>query len=275
MHVPAVERCWPDSAAGEDLATLQRRRPLTHCMMTHVTAAFAANVLLALGASPAMVIAEDEAPSFAADVDALLVNLGTLTPPAARAMTGAVAAVRTAGRPWVLDPVGAGTIPNRRQFALTLVAQRPAVIRGNGSEILSLAAAVPGGRGVDSTASAAAAVEAARSLATSSGAVVAVSGAVDYLTDGKTTFAVAGGHPLMARITGSGCALGATIAALLGAGCPPLRAATTASLLFAEAGRRAGRLASGTASFAVAFVDALGLLAAGGASAVGRAEAAG
>jgi hydroxyethylthiazole kinase len=48
-------------------------------MTNDVVQTFTANVLLALGASPAMVIEAEEAEQFAAIADALLVNVGTLT----------------------------------------------------------------------------------------------------------------------------------------------------------------------------------------------------
>ena len=48
-----------------------RHSPLVHCMTNDVVQTFTANVLLAIGASPAMVIDPDEASQFAAIADAL------------------------------------------------------------------------------------------------------------------------------------------------------------------------------------------------------------
>ena len=93
---------------------------------------------------------------------------------------------------------------------------RPAIIRGNASEIMSLAgAAGAGGKGVDSTASSDAALIAARGLARKTGAVVAVTGATDYVTDGTLLIAIDGGDALMPLSTALGCALSATIGRLL------------------------------------------------------------
>lgn len=64
--------------------------PLTHCMTNEVVQSFTANTLLALGASPAMVIEPEEASRFAAIASALLVNVGTLTRERAAAMRAAV-----------------------------------------------------------------------------------------------------------------------------------------------------------------------------------------
>lgn len=255
-----LKRIWPHPDIQADLAALRRRVPLTHCLTNTVASGFTANVLLAAGASPAMVIAVEEAGAFAAVADSVLINTGTITKASAAAMDCAAAAAAQAGRPWVLDPVAAGVLPWRTGIAASLLRHRPAVIRGNASEILALAGADGGGRGVDSTASSADALSAAQELAARTGAVVAVSGAVDYVTDGAEVVEIAGGDPLMTRVVGTGCALGALIAAFLGAGAAPIRAAVAASAVFARAGEQAAAWARGPGSFAPAFLDELWLL---------------
>jgi len=172
------------------LAAVRARRPLVHNLTSAVVANFTANALLALGAAPAMVESPDEVAAFAASADALVVNLGTLTPGRAAVMRMAVAAASTAGRPWAVDPVGAGAIASRTEFAQELCRLRPTAIRGNASEILGLAGEAGGGRGVDTGASSDAAIVAARRLADATGAVVAVTGQVDYVTDGAGVVAL-------------------------------------------------------------------------------------
>lgn len=252
-----INRDWTHPEVLADLATLRHQSPLVHCMTNVVVTGFTANVLLAIGASPAMIIAEEETAEFAAMAHALLINIGTLTQDMARAMLLAVNAANRAGHPWVLDPVAAGVLAFRTRFARQLLEQHPAIIRGNASEILAMSGTQGGGKGVDSTATSHAAIEAAQALSKSSGAVVAVSGATDYVTDGDEVIEVTGGDPIMTRVTGTGCSLGATMAAFLGAGVPPLRAATAASAIYARAGEDAGRQGHGTGSFACAFLDAL------------------
>jgi hydroxyethylthiazole kinase len=256
----ALERTWDDLDVRADLATLRQHQPLVHCLTNIVVTGFTANVLLAIGASPAMVIAEEESSVFAGIAASLLVNVGTVTATDQRAMHLAAAAAHDAGTPWVLDPVAVGFLVFRTRIATELLQHRPAVIRGNASEILALTGASGGGKGVDSTASSSDAVEPARELAVRTGAVVAVSGATDYITNGSETVAVPGGHPIMTRVTGTGCSLGAVIAAFLGAKISPLRAATAASAVFARAGERAATAARGPGSFAVAFIDELALI---------------
>ena len=250
-------RRWPDPAIAADLAALRASPPLVHCITNIVAAPLTANVLLALGAAPAMVMAEEEAGWFAGVAGALLVNLGTITPAEEGAILAAVRTASEQGTPWVLDPVAVGALSLRTRVAAELVRRRPTIIRGNASEILALAGTGAGGRGVDSTDSSEAAVAPAKALALSSGAVVAVSGVVDYVTDGEQVLAVPGGHVLMTKVTGVGCALGAVIAAFAARRTSPLAAAVAASAVFAAAGEAAGRQASHPGSFAVAFLDQL------------------
>lgn len=252
-----TERTWPHAEIVADLTELRRLAPLAHCMTNIVAAGFTANVLLAAGASPAMINAIEEVAGFAAIAQGLLVNVGTITAADAKAMLLAARSARAAGTPWVLDPVAAGALPFRTRIATELLGSRPAIVRGNASEILALAGASGGGKGVDSTAASSDALPFARAFAERSGAVVAVSGAVDFITDGHDVIEVPGGDVMMTKVTGVGCALGALMAALLGTRTTPLRAATAASAIFAAAGERAARNVRGPGSFAVAFLDEL------------------
>ncbi len=256
------ETSWPDTDANADLAQLRATTPLVHCITNIVAAQFTANVLLAIGAAPAMVMAEEEAGPFAGIAGAVLINVGTIVPAEEHAMLAAARTAATQGTPWVLDPVAVGALTLRTRVAAELVALGPTIIRGNASEVLALAGLGAGGRGVDSMDTSDAAIDAARSLARRTGGVVAVSGVVDYVTDGDQTVAVPGGHVLMTRVTGVGCALGAVLGAFAAVAPSPLRAAISASAVYAAAGAAAGRAAFHPGSFAVAFLDQL--------SAIGR-----
>ena len=257
MSAPVVEGRVSPEAVGAVLARVREQAPLVHCMTNVVVAGFTANVLLAVGASPAMVENDEESAEFAAMADALLVNLGTLSAERARAMRLATAAARAAGTPWVLDPVAVGPLAFRTTLAAELLAQRPRVIRGNPSEVLSLAGAAGGGRGVDSTAEPARAVPAAQDLVARTGGAVAVSGAVDHLVDATRVLQVHTGHPLMTAVTGVGCALGALVAACCAVEDDPLTAAAAATAGLTVAAEVAAGNSSGPGSFAVALVDSL------------------
>lgn len=242
---------------GPVLAAMRQKAPLVHCITNFVAMNVAANVLLAAGASPAMVHSVEEAAEFAALADALTVNAGTPEPAWLDGMEAAARAALAAGRPWVLDPVAVGATAWRRTCGARLLALRPTLVRGNASEVLALAGLSAAGRGVDSGDSVASAEAAARRLAAAAGCVVAVTGAEDFVTDGGRALRVEGGHALMPRVTALGCSLTALCGAFLAAEADPLHATAAALASFKAAGTTAGRGAAGPGSFAVAFLDAL------------------
>jgi hydroxyethylthiazole kinase len=251
MTALSVPPLPPDLA----LVRLRETTPLVQCITNSVVTGFTANVLLALGAAPAMVDLPEEAGIIAGIAGGVLVNLGTPTPQQRAAARAAVVATDR----WVLDPVAIGVLPVRTALAAELLESRPAIVRGNASEIIALGGLGSGGRGVDSIAGPEEALEAARSIARSSGAVVAVSGEVDVITDGTETVRVPGGDRLLTLVTGGGCALGASMTAFL-AVCDPFSAAVAASAAHAVAAKHAARTSSGPGTFAVNFLDALAAL---------------
>lgn len=242
------------------VAVLDRVRsttPLIHCMTNTVVPEITANVLLAMGAAPAMIDLPAEAEIFATVASGLLINVGNSGAEQHEGMRRAAAAAQPAGTPWVLDPVAVGSLPVRTELARDLLANRPTAIRGNASEILGLAGDSAGGRGVDATDAVEAAIETGRRLATKTGAVVAISGEVDVVVSGGRTTRVTGGDPLMPLVIGTGCSLGAAVAACLAASEDPHNGTVAAHALFGAAGIVAARDAKGPGSFRVAWLDAL------------------
>jgi hydroxyethylthiazole kinase len=242
-------------AAGVD--RIRQQAPLVYNVTNLVAMTLSANVLIAAGASPIMSAAPEEAGALAAMSGALVVNIGTLTREWVEGAHAAVGGAVEAGRPWILDPVGVGATSFRRETAQALLARRPRIIRGNASEIMALAGAGAGGKGVDSTAGSEAAGESARRLAAATRAVVAVTGAVDLVTDGSRTLTVANGHELLTRTTASGCALTALIGAWAAVLADPLEATVGALAAYGVAAELAAARAAGCGSFVPAFLDAL------------------
>lgn len=247
----------PDLLNLHVLHQFRTRSPLTHCMTNDVVQTFTANVLLALGASPAMVIEAQEAEQFAAIADALLINVGTLTAPRAHAMRLAAESAVAAGKPWTLDPVAVGALDFRTRFCHEILALKPAAIRGNASEILALAGMSAGGRGVDTTDTVSSALPAAQALARQTSAVVVVTGEVDYVTDGQRTQMITGGSSLMTRVVGTGCALSAVVAASCALPGDRLDNIAAACGFMKRAGGIAASQSAGPGSFVAAFLDAL------------------
>lgn len=258
---------WPERTA-ELLEAVRARSPLVQCITNTVVQNVTANVLLALGASAAMVDVPTEAGPFARVADALLVNTGTPhAEPRVASVEAATAAVEH-GTPWVLDPVAVGSLPVRTALARDLLAIRPTVLRGNASEVLALLGASAGGRGVDSTAGTddarAAAVEAAAGRLVGA---VAVSGPVDLVAGSGapgwsgTVVRVANGSELLTRITGGGCALGAVIAAFAAVSPEdPGAAAVAGTLVHTVAAELAAVDAGGPGTFQPLFLDRLASL---------------
>ncbi len=242
--------------AGHYLARMRARAPLVQNITNYVAMNIMANILLAIGASPAMAHARGEAAEFAGLADALSVNIGTLDPDWVISMEEAARVMAGSGKPWVLDPVAVGATGLRRDAGARLLALKPAVIRGNASEILALAGAEAAGKGADTVDAVSDAEEAAGALARRTGGVVAVTGEVDYVTDGGKAYRVAGGHALMPRVTVLGCSLTGVVAAFA-VDQPPLEATVAALASYAVAGEMAGEAAQGPGSFQVAFIDAL------------------
>ena len=112
-----------------DLTELRAKAPLVHCITNYVAMNIAANVLLAAGASPAMIHTAEETDDFAKIVGALTVNIGTISPPWLDGMRRAVDAANAAGVPWVLDPVAHFATPYRSAAAQELMQMKPTILR--------------------------------------------------------------------------------------------------------------------------------------------------
>lgn len=250
-----------DRLARVDIAAIihavRERRPLVHAFTAAATAPIVADGLLASGARPMMTDTAAEAPTVTDAADSLLINVGCLSSDAAGGIRPTLRAARRAAIPWILDPAAIGRAPVRTPLARELLALRPAAVRGNGSEVLALAGDGPGGSGADSTVSANAAEAAAHQLADRYRCVVAVSGAVDVITDGTQTVYIDNGLPMLTRVIGTGCLLGALTAACVAVA--PIRsvfsAVLAATALLTVASERCG--GRGPGSFRVALVDAL------------------
>jgi hydroxyethylthiazole kinase len=248
---------WDVKQLWARVAAVREQAPLVHNITNFVVMNNTANALLALGASPAMVHSLDEVEDFVAISQALVVNIGTLDSQQIAACKLAALRASAVGTPWILDPVGAGATPYRRAAASALARLRPTVIRGNGSEILSLAQQTGQGRGVDSAHGSNMALGAAQLLAAETGAVVAVTGAVDYVTDGAQVVAIENGHLLMTRVTGLGCSATAVIGAFLAVEADALTATVAALATFGVAGEIAAETARGPGSLQMGLLDTL------------------
>ena len=241
-----------------DVEAIRERVPLVHNITNFVVMNTTANALLALGASPVMAHALEEVAEMAGLASSLVLNIGTLSPAWVDAM---VVAGREANRkdiPVVIDPVGAGATSFRNESMRRLLAEvRPAVVRGNASEIRALYYLEPGTKGVDSTHTTEQALGAARGLAEALQCVVCTSGATDLIVAPTGVVRVSNGHPMMTRVTGLGCTSTALIGAFAAVNPSPFEAAAHAMAVMGIAGEMAAEHSPGPGSLQLCFLDAL------------------
>ncbi len=237
---------------------VRQQAPLVHNITNYVVMNNTANALLAAGASPVMAHARAEVKDMVAIAQALVVNIGTLDEYWSEAMLEAAETAHSLGKPWVLDPVGAGATPFRDEVLPRLLRFNPTIIRGNASEIIALGKAnSTATKGVDSTAESNEAVAAARSIARQHEAVVCISGAVDIVIDDRQMVFIENGHPLMTKVTGLGCSASALIGAFAGVVNDRVEATVAAMALLGIAGEIAEKKSSGPGSLQVHLLDML------------------
>lgn len=254
---------------GNMLDNLRKKAPTIHSITNYVTVNDCANILLACGAAPIMADDPEEVAEITALCAGLNLNIGTLNARTIPAMQLAGRQAMALGRPIVLDPVGAGASRLRTQTAQELLsALRISVLRGNISEIKSLALGAGSTKGVEADRLDAvtaenlpASLDFIQSFARQMGAVVAVTGAIDIVADGTRAFCIFNGHPMLGKITGAGCMLSAMTAAYVAANPEkPLEAVAAAVCAMGLCGELAqARLDSreGSGSFRTYLLDAV------------------
>ena len=210
-------------------ANVRAKSPLVHNITNYVTVNDCANIVLACGASPIMADDAAEVEDITSLCAGLNLNIGTLNSRTIPSMLLAGHTANRLGRPVVLDPVGAGASHLRTETALRLLREvKFTVIRGNISEIRTLAAGSGTTKGVDADTADKVTDETldktvafAKAFAARTGAVVAVTGAIDIVADGERAFCIRNGHPMMSAVTGTGCQLSALTRCCVRAPSPP------------------------------------------------------
>ena len=230
---------------AEQFANVRTKSPLIHNITNYVTVNDCANMVLACGASPIMADDAAEVEDITTICGGLNINIGTLNSRTIESMLKAGKKANALGHPVVLDPVGAGASALRTETAYRLLDEvRFTVIRGNISEIRTLAAGSGTTKGVDADTADKVTDETldktvafAKAFAARTGAVVAVTGAIDIVADGERAFCIRNGHPMMSAITGTGCQLSGMMTAYLVANPDePLKAAAAAVCAMGLAG---------------------------------------
>lgn len=248
--------------AAEDivtsLETIRGSAPLIHNITNYVVMNSTANALLALGASPVMIHAEEEVEEMAAMASALVINIGTLSEPWVRGMFKAFRRAVEEDVPVIVDPVGAGATAYRTGTVRRMIeSHKPTIIRANASEMMALMDDSTKTKGVDSTAGSDEGLAAAQRVSERHGCAVCVSGATDYVVHGAQVVKLFNGHPMMARVTGLGCTATALCAAFAAVEKDSLAAAVKATAVMGIAGEMAAAKSAGPGSLQMHFYDVL------------------
>jgi hydroxyethylthiazole kinase len=244
--------------AAENLRNLRQKKPLVHNITNYVVMNYTANALLACGASPVMAHASEEVEEMVSFAGALVLNIGTLTPYWVDSMLKAGKRANELNIPVILDPVGSGATRLRTDSAKRLIDEVSIkVVRGNASEVLSLAHEGSKTKGVDSIHTVDEAADAALTLSKELNTTLAITGKVDLITDGERIYRVSNGHDLMGYCTGTGCTATVIIGAFLAVDPDPVTATATALAYFGLVGEKAATKAKSPGSFQIAMLDAL------------------
>ena len=252
-----------------EFENVRRTCPLIHNITNYVTVNDCANMVLACGASPIMADDAAEVEDITTICGGLNINIGTLNSRTITSMLLAGKKANQLGHPVVLDPVGAGASRLRTDTAYRLLKDvKFTVIRGNISEIKTLASGAGTTKGVDADVAdkvteenLGSAVAFAKKFAAETGSVIAITGAIDIVADAHTAYCIRNGHPMMSNITGTGCQLSALTAAFITANPGhPLEAAAAAVCAMGLAGEIAHKRLSpldGNSTYRNYIIDAI------------------
>lgn len=193
---------------------IKDNQPLIHNITNYVTTNDVANMILAIGASPIMADEVLEVEDITSIAQGLNLNLGTINQNRFKAIKKSGLTANQYHIPVLLDPVGIGASKLRQQYVHELIDHiQFDVIRGNISEIRALYQNTST-KGVDANYidtitpdNILEVVSYIKEIAKMFHCIIAVSSAIDIVANEDKAYVIYNGHPMMSRITGSGCML--------------------------------------------------------------------
>ena len=233
-----------------DCELIRKNAPLVHNIINGVAMNFAANALLAIGASPIMSYAKEEMKDMAKIANVLTINIGTLDEESVKGMLIAGKEMKALGKPIILDPVGVGATPYRNQVCKQIIEEcSPTIIRGNASEVMAILDSQITSKGVDSTESSDTALASAKQLAKLTKSIVVISG--------ENVEKVNNGSKRMTTVTAMGCTSTTIIGAFMAVNKDPMQASSHAMTLMGLCGEHAALNSKGNGSLMINFLDNL------------------
>lgn len=205
------------------IENVRKNVPLVHNITNYVTVNDVANVLLACGGSPIMSDEPEDVADITSICGGLNINIGTLNKRSIEGMFVAGKRANELNHIVLLDPVGAGASALRTNTAVKIMDEiKLDIVRGNISEIKTLALGSGTTKGVDADVADAVTeenlmqmVQFAKDFAKKSGTLVAITGAIDLVADAEKCYVIRNGRPEMGKITGTGCQLSGMTTAFL------------------------------------------------------------
>lgn len=242
----------------EQIHNVRKLSPLVLNVTNYVAMNNSANALLAIGASPIMSKETDEMEDLAEICNSLVINIGTLEKNEVEAVIIAQKAFNKLSKPVILDPVGAGASSFRdNTIKKILLNGNIDYIRGNGSEIISIAGFNSISKGVDSINSSYDAITAAKELSLKYNCVVSISGQTDVIIDQQKCIVIENGSEMMTKVTALGCSATAILAAFATLNADRITNATSASALMSICGQIAAEKSPGPGTLQVNLLDTL------------------
>lgn len=203
----------------EIFENIQKTAPVIHNISNYITATDCANITLACGGSPTMADDPEEVAEVTTACHASVINMGNTGGYFEESMIRTGLAANATNHPLVFDPVGAGGSVRRNTVLEHLLDQLNfSIIRGNISEIKYIGNKHPSAKGVDANENELASesniqdiAAYAKSLSAKLGSIITISGPIDVVASADTAYLIRNGHPLMCRVTGTGCMLSSVL----------------------------------------------------------------
>jgi hydroxyethylthiazole kinase len=240
----------------KNLQKIRDKKPLIHHITNWVTIYDCANIVRVIGGLPVMAHALEEVEEMTSISSALVLNIGTLTKELVKSMILAGKKANEINIPVILDAVGAGATELRTSKAKEILNKvKISILKGNSSEIGTLAGAEAETRGVEAISVKGSLVTIARELASEKNLTVVITGKEDIVSNGKDVYICKNGHPMMASFVGSGCMATSAVGVFAAVCDDYIHASLDALSLFGIAGELAAKKTKRPESFKIMLMD--------------------
>ncbi len=240
----------------ESLQKIKEQKPLIHHITNWVTIYDCANIVRAIGGLPVMAHAPEEVEQMTSISSALVLNIGTLTVDLVKSMILAGRKANEKNIPVILDIVGAGATDLRTGKAKEILNKVSiSILKGNSSEIGTIAGAEAETRGVEAISVKGNLIEITKNLANEKNLTVVITGKEDIISNGKDVYICKNGHLMMGCFVGSGCMAASVIGTFAAVERNYALASANALSLLGIVGELAAMTASGPGSYKIILTD--------------------